>query len=446
MMASQRDGATSTQTASTGYTRYVVWLLFVIGVVNFFDRSIINILAEQIKRDLVLADWQVGLLTGFAFAVLYTLCGIPIALFADRSNRARIIVVSLGAWSVFTAMCGMAQNFSHLLMARIAVGLGEAGCQPPSLSLIAEYAPPDMRSRAMGVYALCIPTGGLLALSVGGILSEHLGWRAAFFVAGLPGILLAVLAFFTLRDPRAKVPRAVASRSVGSSFAALRSNPVFWWLSLGSGFMALVGYGQIAFFGSFFLRLHKPGLAAMSASVESATGIVLGPIAIMGVALGLITGLAGLVGAFVGGQLGQRFSAKTPSALMWVPAIAAPVCIPFYLAAFSQPSTPLALLLLFIPKVIGNVWIAPTLAALQGVVPADIRATASAVQSSFVLMIGLGLGPLLVGVTSDLLATAGGLGEAQGLRWALILTTLACVVAMIFFALAARAMRRVTLS
>jgi predicted MFS family arabinose efflux permease len=441
-----RPAATDGSAASPAYRSYVVWLLFLIAVVNYFDRQIINILAEQIKHDLGLADWQLGLLTGLAFAALYTFFGIPVALFADRSNRARIVAGSLAAWSFFTATCGLAQNFTQLFLSRLLVGLGEAGCQPPSLSLISEYAPRETRAKAMGVYALGIPAGSLIALTVGGVLSETLGWRAAFLIAGAPGLLLALVAFLTLRDPRSRRAAGPApARSVRSSFLALRSNRVFWWLSLGSASMALVSYGQLAFFGSFFLRVHKPGLAGLSADLHQATGLTLGPLGLVGVGLGVVIGLAGLIGAFLGGQLGQWFSAKTPSALMWVPAIAAPLCVPFYLAAFMAPSAPLAFLLLFVPKLIGSVWLAPTFAALQGVVPPDVRATASAVQSSVVLLIGLGLGPVAVGAASDALSSTG-LGEAEGVRWALMGTSSICIVAALFFTAAARAMKATRLS
>jgi predicted MFS family arabinose efflux permease len=302
----------------------------------------------------------------------------------------------------------------------------------------------------MGVYALGIPAGSLIALTAGGVLSENFGWRAAFLIAGVPGLILALVAFLTLRDPRVRQTAAQAqaqapARSIGSSFAELRSNRVFWWLSLGSASMALVSYGQLAFFGSFFLRVHKPGLAVLSADLHQATGLTLGPVGLVGVGLGVVIGLAGLIGAFLGGQLGHWFSSKTPSALMWVPAIAAPLCVPFYVAAFLAPSAPSAFLLLFVPKLIGNVWLAPTFAALQSVVPPDVRATAAAVQSSVVLMIGLGLGPVAVGAASDALAGRG-LGAAEGIRWALMGTSLVCIVAALFFAIAARAIKATKLS
>src|SRR3990167_5201267 len=232
-MTAQAVPTVSTSANST-YRRYVVWLLFAIAVMNYFDRQIVNILAEHIKRDLDLADWQLGALTGLAFASLYILLGVPVALLADRSSRSRIITISLAFWSIFTAVCGLAQNFTSLLLARLAVGVGEAGCQPPSHALISAYTAPAERSKAMGVYALGVPVGSLLALAAGGILAEQVGWRTAFFIAGAPGLALALLAAFTLRDPAKSAAASAgrAARSVRATLVELRGNAPFWWLSL----------------------------------------------------------------------------------------------------------------------------------------------------------------------------------------------------------------------
>lgn len=438
---------TALPTESSAYRRYVVWLLFVIAIVNYFDRQIVNILAEHIKRDLGLADWQLGALTGLAFASLYILMGVPIALLADRSSRSRIITISLAFWSFFTGVCGLAQNFTSLLLARIAVGVGEAGCQPPSHALISAYTSQGDRSKAMGVYALGVPVGSLLALAAGGILAERIGWRGAFFVACLPGLAIAVLAAFTLRDPRrVEGDKAKpAARPVRATLADLRGNACFWWLSLGAAAMAFVSYGQLAFFGSFFLRVHKSGLADLAAEIGDALGVRLGPTAIVGIGLGLIVGVAGIGGAWLGGWLGDRFGRRTPTALLWIPALSAPLGLPFYILAFLTPSTPLALALLFIPKLIGGLWLAPTFAALQSVVAPDTRATASALHSSVVLLFGLGLGPIGIGALSDVLSHAG-LGEAGGVRWALIGASTMCLLAGGFFALGARRMAGATLN
>lgn len=282
--------------ASKAYRTYVVWLLFCIALINFFDRQIVNILAERIKRDLGLSDLQLGLLTGLAFASLYTITGIPIAIIADRTNRARVITGALLVWSTFTAACGLAQNYTQLLLARVVVGLGESGCQPPSLSLIADYAPKEKRASSMGTYSLGISVGGLVALALGGVLADQFGWRVAFFLAGVPGILLAIVAGLTLKDPRSGVSDRPPARSVRECFAELKGNSVFWWVCLASAAKALVSYGQVAFLGSFFLRVHKEGLAKVAAQIGDVTGLHLGPLAMVGLGLGLISGIGGVFG------------------------------------------------------------------------------------------------------------------------------------------------------
>lgn len=432
--------------ASPAYRKYVVWLLFLIALVNFLDRQIVNILAEPIKRDLGLSDLQLGLLTGLAFASLYTITGIPIALIADRTNRARVITGALLIWSTFTAACGMAQNFTQLLIARVVVGLGESGCQPPSLSLIADYAPKTERASAMGHYSLGIAVGGLVAVAAGGVLADQLGWRAAFFLAGLPGVALALLAAFTLKDPRrgSAAPTQPPGRGIRECLAELRGNSVFWWICLASAAKALVSYGQGAFLGSFFLRVHKQGLADVAATVSQATGLHLGPLAFVGLGLGLIAGIGGVAGTWLGGQLGDRFGRQDMTALLLIPAVAAPLAIPFQVMAFLTSDTGLALLLLIPPGLLGSLWLGPTFAALQSVVRPDTRATAAALQSSFVLFLGLGLGPLCVGALSDHLGTT--LGEASGVRWSLVACSMVGLLAALLFWLGSRKLKASVIS
>ena len=187
---------------SAGYRRYVLWLLLLVYVVNFLDRQVINILAEPIRNDLHLADWQLGLLSGFAFGIVYTILGFPLARAADRHDRSVIIAGCLGAWSLFTGACGLAQNFLQLVLCRAGVGVGEAGCTPTSHALIADYSPKEKRASALAFYAMGTPIGSLLGLAIGGAMSDYFGWRLAFFVAGAPGRVLAVLCLFTLKEPR----------------------------------------------------------------------------------------------------------------------------------------------------------------------------------------------------------------------------------------------------
>ena len=190
---------------------YALGILVVVYTFNFIDRQILSILLEPVKADLGLSDTAMGMLTGFAFAMFYATLGIPIARYADRSNRRNLIALALGIWSFFTALSGVAQNFWHLLAARIGVGVGEAGCSPPAHSMIADYYPAEQRATALGIYSLGIPIGIMFGLFAGGWINEFFGWRMAFFVVGLPGIILALVVRFTLAEP----PRGLAEGSGG---------------------------------------------------------------------------------------------------------------------------------------------------------------------------------------------------------------------------------------
>ncbi|MGA0604459.1 spinster family MFS transporter [Phenylobacterium sp. VNQ135] len=425
-------------TASPGYRRYVIWLLFSVALINFFDRQIINILAEPIKRDLGLADWQLGLLTGFSFAALYTFSGIPIALLADRTNRARIISGALLFWSVFTAACGLAQTFTQLLLARLAVGLGESGCQPPSLSLISDYAPKEERSSALAHYSLGITIGGLLALVAGGILADQFGWRTAFLVAGAPGVLLGILSFMTLKDPR-RGQAGQDSLSVRATMGELGRTKIIWWIYGASAAKGMISYGQVAFLGSFLLRVHGDSLTDASNKLSAATGGDFGPLVLVGGALGLISAVGGVTGTWLGGQFGDRIMKDRPEKLLLLPAIATPLAVPFQVAAFLSPSGWLAVALLIPPALLHAMWLGPTFAALQSVVKPRVRSTASAVQATFVLLIGLGFGPVVVGALSDFLAGPLGLGSADGVRWALIaLCSVSFVASWLFYVAAGK--------
>jgi MFS family permease len=197
---------------STGYRAYALGLLLLIYILNFVDRSVINILAEPIKNDLGLLDWHIGLMSGLAFAVFYTFLGLPIAQLAEKYNRPLIISIALGVWSAFTALSGFAQNFTQLVLARIGVGIGEAGCTPPAHSLISDYVPRERRASALAFYSMGIPLGGLVGMAVGGMVADAYGWRAAFLVCGLPGVIVALIAATTLVETRA--PQAIKAQAI----------------------------------------------------------------------------------------------------------------------------------------------------------------------------------------------------------------------------------------
>ena len=227
------------------YYRYVLTIMLLMYIVNFVDRQIINILAEPIKRDLSLSDTQLGLLTGLSFALFYTTFGLPLARAADRGHRPRMMSAALVCWSGFTVACGLVTSYWQLLLMRVGVGVGEAGCTPAAFSLILDYAPAEKRSSAVAFYQLGIPLGSLIGLALGGILAAHHGWRVAFVIAGLPGLVLALVVMLTIREPRGTRPVAAdVHPTFKETIAYLGRRPTFWLLSLGAAFKAFVTYGQ----------------------------------------------------------------------------------------------------------------------------------------------------------------------------------------------------------
>jgi MFS family permease len=414
---------------SQGYRSYALGLLLLIYVLNFVDRSVINILAEPIKNELNLADWHIGLMSGLAFAIFYTTLGLPIARLADTRNRPLIISAALAVWSIFTALSGLAQNFTQLVLARIGVGIGEAGCSPPSHSLITDYVPRERRASALAFYSMGTPLGALVGMAVGGIVADAYGWRVAFFVCGLPGIAVAVLAALTLVEPRSA--RAPAEHAKSSDFRTtlklLALKRTFWLIAFAASIKAFIGYGHAPFTASFFLRNHPEEIAALAA------GFGLKSVGFTGLALGVIGGTAGAVGALLGGFIADRFGARDLRAYVSVPAIAALISMPVYIFAITTETAALGIGVLAINAILGTLWYGPVYATAQSIVPPHMRATAAAVILFVINLIGLGLGPLAVGALSDVLAVTWDLGKAEGIRWALILSTLPNVIAFALF-------------
>jgi len=427
-------------TTTPGYRSYALWLLLGIYTLNFLDRQVVNILAEPIKQDLGLKDWQLGALTGLAFAVFYTFLGIPIARLADRANRPLIIAGALAIWSAFTVACGLAGNFTHLLLARIGVGVGEAGCSPPSHSLITDYTPKEKRASALAFYAMGIPLGSLAGMALGGLVADAHGWRVAFFVAGAPGILLAVVAALTLKEPRKQMAAAQAKAAAADApsfkeaMKELGTKKSFWLIAFAGSLVSFIGYGHLAFYGSFFFRNHGPQLTELAANMGG-----LGPAGFLGTALGLIIGVFGATGTYVGGQIADRAAKKDIRAYVSVPATAGLLSFPFFIGAMLTDNAALALGLLALPVFLGSLWYGPVFAAVQSLVRPQTRATAAAVLLFVINLIGLGLGPLFVGLLSDTLAAT--MGEAQGVRWALVLSALVGIIASLLFWLARKTIR-----
>ena len=441
-IASPPPGLPVTEPLAPSARRYAIGMLLVIYIFNFLDRQIVNILAEPIKIELGLADWQLGMLTGLAFAAFYTVLGIPIARYAEKADRVKIISVAVAVWSAFTIACGLAANFTQLLLARIGVGVGEAGCSPPAHSLITDYTPKEERASALAIYSMGIPLGSLAGMALGGLIADAFGWRVAFFVAGAPGIILAIMAFLTLPEPRRGLEKKVVPVK-GPSFAdalrELKSKKSFWWISIGAALSAMVGYGHIAFYGSFYLRNHGEGLTAMAASVNEMIGVSFGPIGFVGTALGLIIGICGAAGTFLGGVLADRAARKNVSGYATVPAIAGLVTVIPFIAAMLVDNVALSFALLAIPVFAGAIWYGPIFASAQSLVHPQTRATAAAVLLFIINLVGLGLGPLLVGTFSDIFAQT--MGAAEGIRWSMVVFGGMGGIASIAFFLAARTLK-----
>jgi len=423
---------------STPYRAYALGLLLLVYVLNFIDRSVINILAEPIKNDLGLADWHIGLMSGLAFAVFYTFLGLPIAQLAERRNRPLIIAVALAVWSTFTALSGLAQNFTQLVLARIGVGVGEAGCTPPAHSLITDYVPRERRASALAFYSMGIPLGGLVGMAVGGIVADAYGWRVAFFVCGLPGLAVAVLAALTLvetRAPQAAKAKALRFDDLKDALRALAQKQTFWLVAFAASIKAFIGYGHAPFTASFFLRNHPEQIAELGADFG------LKSVGFIGLALGLIAGTAGAVGAMLGGLIADRFGARDLRAYVSVPAVAALLTVPIYVFAITTEYAALGICVLAINAILGTLWYGPVYATAQSVVPPHMRATAAAILLFIINLVGLGLGPLAVGALSDFFATAWEWGSAEGIRWALIVSTFPNVIAFALFWRARRSIR-----
>ena len=423
------------------YRGFALAILLGAYILSFLDRQVVTILAEPIKQDLGLADWQLGMLTGLAFAVFYTTLGIPIARLAERFSRPWIIAACMAIWSLFTVLSGRAQNFPQMLLARMGVGIGEAGCNPCAHSLIADYTPKEKRASALAFYSLGIPIGSLLGLVMGGLIADAYGWRVAFFVAGAPGLVLALVAGIFLKEPRQHLTATAASQAeaappLSEALRVLAAKPTFWLKATAAGMMAFVGYGQGAFNAPFYMRIHGEALTTLAA------GYGLKPAGFLGLALGLIGGAAGMVGTLLGGYFADIAAKRDARGYAVVPALAAVACLPAYYFIYTVEDPMLALWLNAIPSVLGTLWYGPVFATAQSVVPAHTRATAAALLLLVLNLIGLGLGPLFVGLLSDGLSGMGGLGQAEGLRWSLILTSLIGLVGAALFWLARKTIVR----
>lgn len=411
-----------------GYRAYVLSALLVVYIFNFIDRTIINILTEPIKLTFGLEDWQMGLLGGPAFAVLYTFIGIPIARGAERYNRVLIIAAAVAIWSLFTALCGFAMSFMVLFLFRIGVSIGEAGCTPPAQSLIADYFVPSRRATAVSIYALGVPLGGMLASVFGGQLAglsgaeygawveamgigglfgdldwaQVEGWRVAFVVVGVPGLLLSLLVWRTVKEPpRGYTDPAALQGLEKASFkealGVLSKKPAYRHIVFGATLASFVGYGVGQFTTSFLLRTH--GLTIQQASLL----------------YGVVLGVMAAIGVFSSGWLSDRMAKRFPNALSWLPSVGMGLSVPLYAIGFLVDNLWLAVPMLMVAAMIHYFYLGPMYAVSGGVVDSRMRATSVAITLFVVNLLGYGLGPPVIGALSTMLKTSFLDGQALGL-------------------------------
>lgn len=409
----------------TPYSYYVLGLLFVVYVVNFIDRQVLAILLDPIKQDLGVSDTAMGFLTGFAFALFYTIAGLPIARWADRGVRRNIIALGLALWSLMTAASGLTRNFAQLAIARVGVGVGEAACTPPSHSLIADYFPAARRGTALAIYATGIHVGIMCGFLAGGWLTELFDWRTAFLVVGLPGVALAVVVRLTLREPTrgamevGPVDTRHASVSEVARFLLARRSFVF--MQIGGALHAVASYGITVWSPAFLGRVHDMGPAEI------------------GTSLALIAGPGGAAGVFLVGKLSDRLSPKDERWYLWLPTLSALLPLPFTVG-FLLAEEPFWALACFLPHtLLGSGYIAPKYAVTQAVVKVRMRAQAAAVTMLCTNLIGLGAGPQAVGILSDLFAERFG---PYSLRYALLIVVVFNLFAAGLYLIAARSVRR----
>ena len=412
--------------APSSSTRMVLWTLLVVYILNFLDRQIVNILAEPIKRDLGLSDTQIGLMTGLAFALFYTILGIPIARYADnpKTSRTGLISISLAFWSGMTALCGLAQNFGQLLLARVGVGVGEAGCTPAAHSLISDTVPAAKRSSAIAFYGLGIPIGTLLGLALGGVLADAFGWRTAFLVVGMPGVLMALLLPLLIREPRKSAPAVAAAAAALPAREALREilrSPAFVQLLLGASLVAFLSYGKGVWQAILFIRVH--GLS------PGETGLW----------LGFSYGISAMAGTWIGGLLADRYGGKDPRHLVTAPAIGLVVGAPILFFGYAAQDWRFGLSMIVIAGFLNNFYYGPTYACVQALVRPQARAMATAVMLFAQNLIGLGLGPLFFGMLSDAFEPVAG---TESVRWVLFGAAWLGLVPAFFFWRARNPLRR----
>jgi MFS family permease len=407
------------------YPRYVLAVLLASYTMNSLDRAIIAVLLDPIGREFNVSDTQLGLLTGLAFAAVYSILGIPLAAYGDRTGHRGVLAASVLVWSVATMLCGLAGGFAWLLLARAAVAAGESGATPSSHSLISEYFPLHRRATAIAVFSLGAPLGAALAGLWGGYGNEIFGWRMTIMAAGLPGLLLAPLIWWRIQEtPRSRVPATATTGATAAFIKAARhllQRRSFRHLFLACSIHGMSNYGTTTFNVTFLVR-----------SYGWDTGKAGQVIAFLGI-------LAS-AGAFLGGFMADRLTQRTNDSrwLLWVPAVSTLAAVPLHAASYLTTDTTLVLIVLPMASLLSTMFFGPAFSVGQALTVAGARAMVASVLLFGMTMVGLGLGPLLIAMISDALAPV---ASEHSLRYALLLAPAVNIWAAIHFFLAAKTMR-----
>jgi len=423
--ANAMEGGRAGAGFSNAYRHYILVILTLMYVVNYLDRQVLSILLQPIKNEFHVSDTMLGLLSGPTFALFYATLGIPIALAADRANRRNIIAISLGLFSLMTVVCGLAARFWQLLLARVGTGVGEAGTGPSAQAIISDLYPPESRASAQSFYSAGLNIGILLAFGIGGAIAQVYGWRMAFLVSGVPGLVLVFVVMFTMREPlrghsenlrddKLKIPFGKVARFLWSQAS-------FRYIALGSAMCAFSGYGATVFIPAFLSRSHGMTTAQI------------------GIVFAALAGVGGWAGTFLAGIVADRLGRRDVRWNVYVPIGAVFLSVPFAPVFYLAPNTTVALLAAIVPTAMGAVFVGPSVTMVQALVPLRMRATAAAILLFILNIIGLGLGPQAVGFLSDVLHPYMG---TNSLRYALLIGPVAGLIAAFCYWRAAKTLAR----
>lgn len=408
-----------TEKPEYGSRNWALFLLFSVSVLNLFDRHVINILAQDIKAELAITDTELGLLTGTAFGIFYSVLGLPLGRLADRANRIRLIAAALACWSSFTILSGFASSFMQLFLARMGVGVGEAGSQPASTTLIPDYFPEKSRGMAMSLLMLGAPVGSFLGMFLGGLAGAEWGWRTAFIIAGVPGLVLAIVILLTLRDPRALIGTRPAPPKLKTSLFILWQKKQLRYLAVFLACSTFAVYASGAWLPAFFIRAH---------------GI---PTAEIGAYTGIALGLGGGIGVLGGGFICDFFREKVKHVELKVLMVATILCIPTLIVTLFANDFTVAIAAMFAFTLFAFTYLSPAVTFIQREAPAEVRALAIASCISIANISSLTVGLPAIGFISDTLApSTGTMSLAYALVSTILLTTviglLALLLAIVF--------------